>query len=104
MIIIVAITAITTFVTPNYEVTTAFRLVRFNAYYIFSNLRSLWDSYRTYYTSNSFNKNEKFGIPYLAPAVDTDIMDLKDMYIRAPISALKRRPKYMKTKDKIRQK
>ena len=47
---------------------------------------------------------KSFGIPYLAPAVSTDINDLKDMYIKGPLSELKERPKYMKTGDKVRQK
>ncbi|MBU3111563.1 spore germination protein [Clostridium lacusfryxellense] len=104
MIIIVAITAITTFVTPNYEVATAFRLIRFllviasgivGFYGIIIGLILLLIH---------LVRMKSFGIPYLAPAVSTDINDLKDMYIRAPISELKERPKYMKTGDKIRQK
>ena len=104
MIIIVAITAITTFVTPNYDVTTAFRLVRF--------LLLIASAIAGFYGMVigliilliHLVRMKSFGIPYLAPAVDTKIGDLKDMYIRAPISELKERPKYMKTIDKIRQK
>jgi spore germination protein len=104
MIIIVAITAITTFVTPNYEVTTAFRLVRITLI-ISSTILGLYGIViGLIILLIHLVRMKSFGIPYLAPAVDTNIVDLKDMYIRAPISALKKRPKYMKTIDKIRQK
>lgn len=104
MIIIVAITAITTFVTPNYEVTGALRLVRVlliiaaaivGLYGVMTGLILLLIH---------LVRMKSFGIPYLAPAVSTNTKDLKDLYIRAPISALKERPEYMKTGDKIRQK
>jgi len=104
MIIIVAITAITTFVTPNYDVTTAFRLVRF-LLLIASAIAGLYGMViGLIILLIHLVRMKSFGIPYLAPAVDTKIGDLKDMYIRAPISELKERPKYMKTVDKIRQK
>ena len=104
MIIIVAITAITTFVTPNYEITTAFRLVRF-LLIIASAIVGLYGIViGLILLLIHLVRMKSFGIPYLAPAVDTNMSDLKDMYIRAPISKLKERPKYMKTGDKIRQK
>ncbi|MBU3143168.1 spore germination protein [Clostridium sp. CF012] len=104
MIIIVAITAITTFVTPNYEVTAAFRLVRF-LLIIASAIIGLYGIViGLIILLIHLVRMKSFGIPYLAPAVDTNILDLKDMYIRAPIQNLKERPKYMKTGDKIRQK
>ncbi|HEY8890947.1 MAG TPA: spore germination protein [Clostridium sp.] len=104
MIIIVAITAITTFVTPNYEVSTAFRLVRF-LILIASAIAGLYGiMIGLIILLIHLVRMKSFGIPYLAPAVSTNMKDLKDMYIREPISELKERPKYMKTGDKIRQK
>jgi len=104
MIIIVAITAITTFVTPNYEVTAAFRLVRF-LLIIASAIVGLYGIVMgLIILLIHLVRLKSFGIPYLAPLVDTNMGDLKDLYIRAPISELKERPKYMKTGDKIRQK
>ncbi|MBK5240218.1 spore germination protein [Clostridium sp.] len=104
MIIIVAITAITTFVTPNYEVTSAFRLTRF-LLIIASAIAGLYGIIMGLIVLLvHLVRLKSFGIPYLAPAVNVNIKDLKDMYIRVPISKLKERPKYMKTGDKIRQK
>ncbi|MBU3127392.1 spore germination protein [Clostridium tagluense] len=104
MIIIVAITAITTFVTPNYEVTAAFRLVRILLIIASAIVGFYGIVMGLIILLIHLVRMKSFGIPYLAPAVDTSIADLKDMYIRAPISKLKERPKYMKTGDKIRQK
>jgi spore germination protein len=104
MIIIVAITAITTFVTPNYEVTTAFRLMRF-LLIITTAIAGLYGMMMGLIVILiHLVRMKSFGIPYLAPAVSTNMNDLKDMYIKAPLSKIKERPKYMKTGDKIRQK
>jgi len=104
MIIIVAITAITTFATPNYEVSTAFRLVRFLLVIASAIVGFYGIMIGLIVLLIHLVRMKSFGIPYLAPAVNTNIKDLKDMYIRKPISTLKERPKYMKTGDKIRQK
>ncbi|MGH4051907.1 MAG: spore germination protein [Clostridium sp.] len=104
MVIIVALTAITTFVTPNYEVATAFRLVRFFLIIASAIVGFYGIIVGLIILLIHLVRMKSFGIPYLAPAVSTDISDLKDMYIRAPTSELKERPKYMKTGDKIRQK
>lgn len=104
MIIIVAVTAITTFVTPNYDVTTALRLVRFLLIIASAIVGFYGIMIGLIVLLIHLVRMKSFGIPYLAPAVNTDIKDLKDLYIRAPISDLKERPRYMKTGDKIRQK
>lgn len=104
MIIIVAITAITTFVTPNFQVATAFRIVRF-LLIIASAIVGLYGiMIGLIMLLIHLVRMKSFGIPYLAPGVNTNMEDLNDMYIRAPLSELKERPKYMKTGDKIRQK
>ena len=104
MIIIVAITAITTFVTPNYEITAALRLIRV-LLIITSAIVGLYGVViGLILVLIHLVRMKSFGVPYLAPAVNTNIRDLKDLYIRAPISDLKERPEYMKTGDKIRQK
>jgi len=103
MIIIVSITVLTSFVIPNYQVSTAFRLVRYfiiiadtvaGLYGIMFGLIALLIH---------LTRLKSFGIPYLSPAVSTEKGDLKDMFIRFPTRYLKTRPKYMKTGDKIRQ-
>lgn len=104
MIIIVAITAITTFVTPNHEVATAFRLIRFLILIASAIIGFYGIIIGLIILLIHLVRMKSFGVSYLAPAVNTNIKDLKDMYIREPTSELKERPKYMETGDKIRQK
>ena len=104
MVIIVAITAITTFIIPNYEVATAFRIVRFFILIASAIIGFYGIMIGLIMVLIHLVRMKSFGISYLAPAVNTNIRDLKDMYIKKPISDLKERPKYMNTGDKIRQK
>lgn len=104
MIIIVSITAITSFMLPNYEVTSAFRIMRLAliiaasiiGFYGIMLLLILLVIHLVYLKS--------FGISYLAPMVTPKMKDFKDMYLRFPTNSMKERPQYMKTQDKVRQK
>lgn len=104
MIIIVAVTAITSFTTPNYEITSAFRLIRF--------LLIIASAIAGFYgimiglilTLIHLVRLKSFGVSYLSPMVNENLNDFKDMYLRFPIKFLKRRPEYMNTGDKVRQK
>ncbi|MEY8762660.1 MULTISPECIES: spore germination protein [Clostridium] len=103
MIIIVSVTAITNFTTPNYEMTSAFRLVRF-LLIIAAAIAGLYGiMIGLVITLVHLIKLKSFGVSYLAPMVNENANDFKDMYFRAPIRFLKKRPKYMNTGDKIRQ-
>ena len=48
-------------------------------------------------------KLKSFGIPYLAPVVNSNKRDLKDLFVRLPLKFFKKRPIFIKTKDKTRQ-
>lgn len=103
MIIIVALTTITSFTTPNYEITNAFRLLRF----LFICAAAMFGLYGMVMGAllllMHLVKLRSFGVPYLAPVVNPDLGDFKDMYVRMPFTYFKRRPKFMGTGDKIRQ-
>lgn len=104
MIIIVSLTAITSFITPNYEVTFALRTIRFLLIIAASIIGLYGISLGLIVLFIHLVKMESFGIPYLSPMVNVNSNDLKDSFIRAPLKLFKRRPKFMKTGDKIRQK
>lgn len=104
MIIIVGLTAITTFLTPNYEVVAAFRLIRFLLIIAASIIGLYGIMLGLIVVLIHLIRLKSFGIPYLSPMVNLEIKDFKDMFIKFPISSMKERPKYMKTQDKIRQK
>lgn len=104
MIIIVSVTAITSFNVPNYEITSAFRLIRFMLIIAAAIAGFYGIMMGLILTLIHLIKLKSFGISYLSPMVDENLNDFKDMYLRFPINFLKKRPKYMNTQDKIRQK
>lgn len=104
MIIIVSLTAITSFTAPNYEVSSAFRLIRFLLIIASAFLGLYGIMIGLIILLIHLIRLKSFGIPYLAPAVNSSTEDFKDMFIRLHLKFFKHRPKYMKTKDKIRQK
>jgi spore germination protein len=104
MIIIVGLTAITTFLTPNYGVTAAFRFIRFLLIIAASVIGLYGIMLGLISVLIHLIRLKSFGVSYLSPMVNAESKDFKDMFIRFPISSLKERPKYMKTQDKIRQK
>ncbi|NLJ84440.1 MAG: spore germination protein, partial [Halanaerobiaceae bacterium] len=42
------------------------------------------------------------GIPYLTPVAPSRLGDLQDTLLRPPLWSLRKRPKHLRTKDKIR--
>lgn len=104
MIIIVSLTTITNFITPNYEVTAAFRIVRFLVIIAASIIGLYGVTIMLIVVLVHLIKLKSFNIAYLSPIVDVKRNDFKDMFIRSPLQWLKRRPSYMSTGDKIRQK
>lgn len=104
MIIIIGITAITSFLTPNYDIVLSLRAIRFGLI-IASGVIGLYGiMLGLIVTLIHLIRLNSFGISYLAPATNPHLSDMKDMYIKLPLGLFKKRPKYMKTKDKIRQK
>jgi len=104
MIIIVALTVLTTFITPNYEVALAFRISRFLLIIAAAVIGLYGIMLGLIVLLIHLARLNSFGIPYLAPSVNTEVTDLKDLYIRYPFRYFIHRPKYMNTGDKIRQK
>ena len=103
MIIIVSITTITNFTAPSYDVSSSFRIIRFLLIIAASFLGLYGVVLGLIVVLIHLVRLKSFGIPYLSPIVNPSMSDFKDMYIRAPIRSFKKRPDYMKTRDKIRQ-
>jgi spore germination protein len=104
MIIIVSITSITSFLAPNYAVTSAFRYVRFLIIIAASIIGLYGIMLGLVILLIHLIKLESFGVPYLAPMVNVRGEDQKDTFIRLPLQFFKRRPGFMETQDKTRQK
>lgn len=104
MVIVVAITAIASFSIPNYEVSAAFRLVRF----LLMVLAAVYGLYGIMLgliiVLIHLCELKSFGIPFLAPIAPFEISDLKDsMILRVPWKYMIRRPKHTNPQDVIRQ-
>lgn len=104
MIIIVSLTVITSFTTPNYEITSAFRILRV-IFIIAASIVGLYGiMLGLIVTLIHLVKLKSFGIAYLAPMTNSNKNDFKDVYLRFPLKYFKKRPDYMGTEDKVRQK
>lgn len=103
MIIIVSITTITNFTTPNFEISTAFRILRFFLIIAAAVVGLYGIVLGLIVILIHLVRLKSFGIPYLAPMANPNISDFKDMYIRFPLNLINKGPEYMHTKDKVRQ-
>lgn len=103
MIISVSITVIASYVAPNYEITSAIRLLRFLLILAAAIIGLYGIMIGLIIILIHLVRLKSFGIPYLAPAVNSHLSDLKDMVVRMPFRFMRQRPEYMNTGDKIRQ-
>lgn len=103
MVIIVAVTAISSFATPSYSMAIGFRITRF-IFMIAASIFGLYGIMLVFLGVLIYLSNlRSFGIPYFAPlsAVGENTMDLKDTIIKAPLPFMKYRPKiYTNKKSK----
>lgn len=95
-LIVVAVTAITSYVVPNYSFSSAFRLVRFG----FTLLTSILGIIGLMICNVMFIFHilslESLGQPYFQPLIPLKIKGLKDSIIRLPIRFLKNKPNVVK--------
>ncbi|WP_377559035.1 spore germination protein [Ornithinibacillus salinisoli] len=100
MVIVTALTAISSFGVPSYSVAITFRMLRF-AFMIAASFLGLYGIVLIYIMINIHIVNLKsIGVPYSTPFAPSFVNDWKDLVFRAPVTELKRRPLYLKTKDK----
>ncbi|MBE6066004.1 spore germination protein [Clostridium cochlearium] len=99
-LLIVGIGAVCTFVIPNYEMTISIRLLRFPMLIICNLFGLLGIVLFWYVIMVHLLSFDSFGIPYIS----MNPSDMKDIFIRAPVQYLNKRPKDIAAKDKIRQK
>lgn len=100
MVIVVSITAVSVFVVPKQEDSSA--MLRL----IFLVLSAIMGGYGITIgligTLIHLSALESFGVPYLAPLVPSDLSDSKDALIRAPLWLMVSRPKGMARNDRKR--
>jgi spore germination protein len=103
MVIIVAITAIASFAIPNYELSAAFRLIRF-LLMIAAAIYGLYGIVLACIGVLIHLANIKsFNVPYLSPIAPFNYNDMKDTIFRAPWNKMKKRPMHYSPLDPTRQ-
>lgn len=104
MVIVVGVTAITSFITSNYEVTYALRIVRF-LIIIAASIAGLYGiTFGCIIFLIHLIKLKSFGYSYLSPVVETTKDNFKDLFFRYPWKKFIKRPDFMNIGDKVRQK
>ncbi len=104
MVIVVSITAITSFALPAYSFAISLRLLRFGVM-MCSAIFGLYGIILAYIAINVHVVNmQSFGVPYTAPISPTFISDWKDFLFRAPVMQMNKRPDMLQTVEKKRMK
>jgi spore germination protein len=99
MVIIVAVTAIASFAIPSYSAGIAFRMLRF-ATILAASIFGLFGIILVFIMiSLHLVRLKSFGVPYSTPFAPTFNHDWRDLFIRAPITFLTKRPQFMQTKN-----
>ncbi|GAE29738.1 spore germination protein [Halalkalibacter hemicellulosilyticus] len=102
MVIIVAITAISSFAIPQYNAAITLRILRFVAMFCAAVYGLYGLVLFLLFLCSHLVKLKSFGVPYVSPAVPYQIKDWKDFIFRMPLHMMKRRPNMMHTKDSTR--
>ncbi|WLD92750.1 spore germination protein [Alkalihalobacillus sp. AL-G] len=102
MVIVVAVTAIASFSIPSYSVAISFRIIRFGFMFAAA-IFGLYGIILCYIMLNIHIANLKsIGVPYSTLFAPSFNGDWKDLILRAPITMLPKRPRYMQTEDERR--
>jgi len=104
MVIVVAVTAISSFTLPQYNVGIALRMLRFISM-LFASVFGLYGVVLfSLLLCSHVVKLKSFGVPYLSPSAPFRFADWKDFIIRGPLFLMKRRPKTLQSKNSVREK
>ncbi|MEH7331461.1 spore germination protein [Neobacillus drentensis] len=102
MVIVVSLTAISSFAIPQYSAGITLRILRFVAMFCAAMFGLYGIILFFLILCSHLVKLKSFGVPYVSPAVPYRISDWKDFILRMPLFMMKRRPKMLDTKDSIR--
>lgn len=102
MVMVVAVTAISSFAIPSYSAGISLRILRFGIM-LAASFFGLYGIILAYIMINiHITRLTSFGVPYSAPFAPTFYADWKDLVLRAPITLLTKRPQYLQTEDESR--
>jgi len=102
LVIVIAVTALASFVVPNYSLNTTVRVMRFafllaSALFGFYGIALLWAVMTVRLAAQ-----KSFGVPYLAP-VTPPTSSATDVFLRLPAYTMNRRPSFLYTQKPERQ-
>lgn len=102
LVIVVSVTAISSFSIPSYSAGITLRLLRF-AGMLFAAILGMFGTVLFFLLiCIHMTKLKSFGVPYITPFSPIRLNDWKDLFIRAPLTLMKRRPVMMKTQQNKR--
>ncbi|WP_430787617.1 spore germination protein [Virgibacillus flavescens] len=93
MVIIVALTAISSFVVPSNEMSTSLRILTYPMMIMATTFGFVGVTFGFMIMIIHLCKLESFGTPYLAPVAPLHFKDLKDTFVRLPLWMFNSRPK-----------
>ncbi|WP_310831503.1 spore germination protein [Paenibacillus pedocola] len=102
LVIVVAVTAISSFSIPMYSAGITLRILRFVGMGFAALLGMFGTILFFLLICSHLTKLKSFGVPYLTPVSPFRARDWKDLFFRAPLTLMKRRPAMMKTQDSKR--
>lgn len=102
LVIVVAVTAISSFSIPMYSAGITLRILRFVGVMFAGTLGMYGTILFFLLICSHLSKLQSFGVPYVTPISPFRLNDWKDLFLRAPLSLMKRRPEMMKTQQKKR--
>jgi spore germination protein len=102
LVIVVAVTAISSFSTPVYSAGISMRVLRFAVMFTAATFGLYGVIMFFLLLSIHMAKLQSFGVPFLSLTAPRSLKDWKDYFIRAPFQFMKNRPKLLKHKDSKR--
>jgi len=99
MVIVVSLTAISSFIIPLYTMSLAIRVLRFGMMLLAGIFGFFGLVVGILLLLIHLVSLRSFGIPYLSPSVPPTLVDQKDVAIRVPWWAMVRRPRFMPMRD-----
>lgn len=102
MVIVVALTAVSSFALPQYGIAIAIRVLRFGMMFSAAFLGLYGIVMFAIGITIHLVKLKSFGVEYTSPFVPYRFRDWKDALVRFPIKTLKNRPEMLKSKDSTR--
>ncbi|WP_145410584.1 spore germination protein [Paenibacillus xylanexedens] len=92
LVIVVAVTAISSFTIPVYSAGLTLRILRFAAMFSAAVLGLFGVVMFFLLVCTHLSRLSSFGVPYVAPAVPYHLGEWKDFFIRAPLNMMRKRP------------